>query len=211
MLSDLIFADGFESGNLSAWTSSKTNSGNLSVTTAAALRGTYGLQAIIVNTTSIYVRDDTPNNEPRYRARFYFDPNSVTMASGDAHLIFVGKTISGTDVFRVWFRFSGSVYQVRANLVDNGTTYTSTAYYTISDAPHSIEIDWAAATAAGANDGYISLWIDGVLEQTMSGINNDTRRVDEVRLGPAAGIAASTSGTEYFDAFESRRQSYIGP
>jgi len=30
-------------------------------------------------------------------------------------------------------------------------------------------------------------------------------------LGALAGMDAGTSGTYYFDAFESRRQNYIGP
>jgi hypothetical protein len=30
-------------------------------------------------------------------------------------------------------------------------------------------------------------------------------------LGAVAGIDAGTRGTYYFDAFESRRQNYIGP
>jgi hypothetical protein len=44
------------------------------------LHGLYGLQAQIVTTTGRYVRDDTPNAEARYRARFTFDPNSTTTA-----------------------------------------------------------------------------------------------------------------------------------
>lgn len=56
--------------------------------------------------------------------------------------------------------------------------------HVIADTLHSIEIDWQAATAAGANNGYITLWVDGILLQTLSNIDNDTRRVDEARLGP---------------------------
>ena len=40
---DAVFANGFESGNLSGWSSSSTGSGSLTVTTAAAMGGTYGL------------------------------------------------------------------------------------------------------------------------------------------------------------------------
>ena len=39
--------------------------------------GTYGVQALINGTSARYVQDTTPNAEPRYRARFYFDPNSL--------------------------------------------------------------------------------------------------------------------------------------
>ncbi|HSJ85626.1 MAG TPA: metallophosphoesterase family protein, partial [Anaerolineales bacterium] len=75
-VTDLIFKDGFESGNLSAWTASSTNGGNLSVSANSALSGIYGLKATFTNTTTMFVRDDSPNAEPRYRARFSFDPNS---------------------------------------------------------------------------------------------------------------------------------------
>jgi len=42
-------------------------------------------------------------------------------------------------------------------------------------------------------------------------MDNDTRRIDRVRLGAITGIDAGTRGTYYFDAFMSRRQTYIGP
>ena len=74
-VSDLIFADGFESGSFSAWTSSSTDLGDLSVSTAAALVGNWGMQAVINDANPIFVTDETPNAEPRYRERFYFDPN----------------------------------------------------------------------------------------------------------------------------------------
>jgi predicted outer membrane repeat protein len=209
--SDVIFADSFESGNLSAWTSSTTDGGDLSVSTAAALKGSQGMQAVIDDTTAIYVTDDTPNAEPRYRMRFYFDPNSLTMANGDSHIIFRGFAGSSTIVLRIEFGFSSGAYQIRAGLLNDGSTWTETNWFTISDASHAIEVDWRAATAAGANDGGLTLWIDGSQQADLTGIDNDTRRVDRARLGPVASLDAGTSGTSYFDAFESRRQTYIGP
>ena len=208
--SDLIFADSFESGSFSAWTSASTGAGDLSVSPAAALVGANGMQALINDTTAMYVEDKTPNLEPRYRARFYFDPNSVTMASGDMHTIFYGFSGS-TSVLRVDFRNNAGAYQVMMRVLDNASTWTATAWYTISDGPHAIEFDWQAATGAGANDGSLTLWLDGVQQASLTGINNDTRRIDTVRLGEVTGLDAGTSGTEYFDAFESRRQTYIGP
>ncbi|HJS18589.1 MAG TPA: hypothetical protein VJ785_07560 [Anaerolineales bacterium] len=44
----------------------------------------------------------------------------------------------------------------------------------------------------------------------ITGIDNDTRRIDRLRLGSTADLDSGTSGTYYFDAFESRRQTYIG-
>ena len=166
---------------------------------------------MIDDNVSIYVIDDRPNAEPRYRARFYFDPNSIVMTSGDNHTIFYGYTSASATVLQVEFRFSSGAYQIRAGLRDDNATWVRSNWFTISDARHSIEFDWRAATAAGANNGGLTLWIDGVQQADLTGVDNDTVRVDLIRFGAASGIDLGTRGTEYFDAFESRRLSYIGP
>ncbi|MCE7985134.1 MAG: hypothetical protein DYG89_28510 [Caldilinea sp. CFX5] len=210
-VTDLIFADGFEAGNLTAWSSSVTDGGNLSVSAAAALVGAQGLQALINDNNAIYVVDDRPTAEPRYRMRFYFDPNTMPMAANDSHQIFSGRAAAGTVVVQIEFRFSGGVYQLRALILDDGSSSTSSGWFTISDAPHAVEVDWRAATAAGTNNGGLTFWIDGVQKANVTGIDNDTRRIDLVRLGAGSGIDNGTRGAYYFDAYEARRQSYIGP
>jgi hypothetical protein len=212
--SDLIFRDGFESCDLSAWSGAVTGGGDLSATPAAALVGTCGLQAVVNDNTALYVWDITPASESRYRARFYFDPNSIGMASGDLHYILQGLTGSGTNVFTVQLNNNTGTtagYRTRTQVFNDAGSATNGTYFSISNATHFIEIDWKAASAAGANNGYITLWIDGVQKYTSPGIDNDTRRVEEVRLGAVAGIDNGTRGTYYVDAFESRRQTYIGP
>jgi tartrate-resistant acid phosphatase type 5 len=208
---DLIFADGFESGNLAAWSSSTIDAGDLSVSTAAALTGGYGLQAMIDDNNVIYVTDDRPNAESRYRARFYFDPNSIVMNSKDSHYLFYGYTGASTVVLRVQFRLLNGSYQLNAGLRNDSNTWASTTWFTISDASHSIEIDWRAATASGANNGSLALWIDGAQRANLTGVDNDTRRIDRIRLGAVSGIDNSTRGTYYFDTFASHRETYIGP
>jgi hypothetical protein len=169
------------------------------------------MQALIDDNNTIYVTDDSPNAEPRYRARFYFDPNSIPMASGDAHYIFKGFVGTATEVFKMEFRQSAGTYQIRVSIADDGSTFIHSGFFTISDAPHVIEIDWRAATAAGANNGGLTLWIDNVQQANLTGVDNDTRRVDRARLGALSGMDNGTRGTYYFDAFESRRQTFIGP
>ncbi|HLO14017.1 MAG TPA: hypothetical protein VK206_04250 [Anaerolineales bacterium] len=210
-VSDLIFKDGFESGSLSAWSSQTTDSGDLSVSANAALAGSQGMSAVIDDNNSIYVTDETPNAEPVYRARFYFDPNSISMVSGDTHFILIDYSGTSTAVVRVVFRFSSGAYQIRTNLLNDSGTWILSNWFTISDAPHSIEIYWRAATSAGANNGGLTLWIDGLQKADLTGVDNDTRRVDRARLGAVTGVDSGTRGTYYFDAFESRRQTYIGP
>jgi hypothetical protein len=208
---DLIFADGFESGNLSAWSSSATGGGDLSVSSAATLAGAYGLQAVINDNNAIYVTDDRPSAETRYRARFYFDPNLITMVNNDAHYIFYGYSGTSTVVLRTEFRLNKSRYQLRTAIRNDSNSWTNSSWFTISDAPHFIELDWRASTASGANNGGLTLWIDDVQRANLTGVDNDTRRLDRVQLGAVSGIDSGTRGTYYFDAFDSRRQIYIGP
>ena len=146
---DIIFADGFESGNVSRWSSATTDLGNLSADAAAALVGASGLRAVINDNNSMYVTDDTPNAESHYTARFYFDPNSISMANGNAHYIFYGYSGTTTIVLRIEFRFSSPNYQLRAGLINSSGTWTNTGWFNISDAPHFVEIAWQATTAAG--------------------------------------------------------------
>ncbi len=203
---DVIFADGFESGGLGAWSSSSTGSGTLSVTTSAALAGAYGMQALINSTTARYVQDTLPYAEPRYRARFYFDPNSSTMGNNDAYYLFYGYTGSSTVVLRVELGFTtAGGYRLRVSALNNASTWSYSGWVGITDAPHAIELDWQSAVS-----GRVDWWIDGAPQAAVTGFDNSSRRIDQVRLGTVAGLDAGTSGTVYFDAFDSRRRSFVG-
>jgi len=160
----------------------------------------------------MYVRDDSPNADIQYRVRFYFDPNSTSMASGDYLYILQGyATSSNAIVLRVEIKNNGGVYQVRAKILNNSGSWQSTSYVTITDAPHSLEVYWRAASAAGVNDGQLTFWVDGTQQGNLTGIVNDTYRMESVRFGAPYISATALSGSFYFDAFESHRQTYIGP
>ena len=77
----------------------------------------------------------------------------------------------------------------------------------ISDDWHQVEIEWQAASAPGANNGTLSLWIDTTLAETISGVDNDTLTMGSMNFGLVSGVDASTSGSMYFDQFESYRTS----
>jgi hypothetical protein len=83
-------------------------------------------------------------------------------------------------------------------------------YLLVTNAP-TRELDWRASTAPGANNGGVTFWTDGVQRANLSTVDNDTRRIEQVRLGAVSGIDNGTRGTYYFDGFESRRTTYIGP
>lgn len=209
--SDLIFADGFESGDLSAWSASSTDAGDLSVSPSAALSGSQGLQAVINDNNVMYLEDNIPATEHRYRARFYFDPNSIAMSNSDTHIILGGYSSTGSMVMRLQFRRSSGNYYLQPSLLNDGTTWTASSWTAISDVPQVIELDWRASSGAGANDGGLTFWIDGNQVADLAGIDNDLRNINLIRLGAVFGIDSGTRGAYFFDAFESRRNSYIGP
>ncbi len=201
---NIVFADGFESGNMAAWTF-YSNGTRLSVNSNAALVGLKGLQAVINGNTPSFVQDGTPANESLYRARFYFNPNS-TKTGGAATYILTGLNSSGVMIFNVQYRTSGSSYQISAGAASNGKQI-KTNWQTITNAAHFIEIAWASNSRSS-----FSLYIDGALAQTLTNLNTSSYRLDLIRLGPSGGLNSSASGAEYFDAFVSTRSTnYIGP
>lgn len=203
-----IFSDGFESGNLSAWSGKLTDLGDLMVTSAAALEGTKGMRARVDDNNSIYVQDDSPKNENHYNASFRFDPHSVPMANMDTLTIFTGldSTSSGfVPALRIEVRYAAGSYQIAAGARNDDLTWISTIFFNISDAPHEIEVEWDAATAPGSNDGRLRLKIDGLLKGNRTGIFNEKFRIDRARLGAVAYIDNGTRGIYYFDSFESYR------
>ena len=93
---------------------------------------------VLYDNTAIYVSDDRPTAEPHYRARFYFDPNSIKMASGDTFLLLDGLKGSFISTLRVEFRQSSGAYQVRARLLNDSLAWIKINWSTLSDATHFI-------------------------------------------------------------------------
>jgi hypothetical protein len=57
-----------------------------------------------------------------------------------------------------------------------------TTWFTISDAPHFIELDWRAA-AVGVNNSGLMFWIGCNEQAGLSKMDNDTLRIGRARLG----------------------------
>jgi hypothetical protein len=212
--SDEIFSDGFDETTLSAWSASATGGGDLTTSPAAAMAGARGLAAVIDDTARLYVQDDTPNAEERYRVRFSFDPNGFTPGSDTKKIqILQGFTSDPKEkkLFALFVRqAAGGGYQLMAKVRQDGAGMTPTAWVALSDAEHAIELDWKKATAPGAGDGHLQIWLDGTSVASLTGLDNASFFVDRVRFGVPA-VRASSWGTVYFDRFVSRRSSYIGP
>lgn len=205
---DLVFADGFESASLGQWSASATNGGRLSVSDAAARGGTYGMQAVLANTTAMYVRDTTPAALSTYHARFAFAPNGVTIPSSRTEDLLQVLDGSNNVVAVVQLRTSGGSYQLRVG-ARSGTSTRASSWVTVTNTTHSLEIGWTSASTARGANGSLAFWIDGSARAPVTSLSNGGSRVEEARMGPQA-IGSGIVGTEYFDGFSSSRGSYIG-
>jgi hypothetical protein len=215
LAADLIFANGFESGDTSTWSATNADADDLATAPGAALNGTtHGLQGLVDDTVGLYVQDDRPTGENRYRARFYFDTNGFDPGEAENHrrirLFIVFEESPLRRVAAVVLRRLGGVYALmgRARLDDN--SQADTGFTAIDDGEHFVELDWVRSSGPDAEDGAFQLWIDGTSVAALTGLDNSLSAVDLVRLG-ALSVKSGASGTLFWDEFESRRQTHIGP
>jgi subtilisin family serine protease len=203
----LGFSDGFESGTSAAWAATSSNGGRLSVTTDAALSGSYGLAALLQNRTDMYVA--TTMSASSYHARFQFDPNTSVIPATKTEVILQGLDTGGAPDLTVQVRAAAGGYEIRAGATKNSGTIVYTSWAALSDQSHSIEVGWSAATSTSATDGSIRLWIDGSVGPSNTNVANGARRLGQIRLGPQT-IAKGTTGRQFFDGFASSSGAYIG-
>jgi hypothetical protein len=211
---DALFADGFDSGGLAAWSGAATDGGDLRAVPRLDGEGhTFALAAWVDDTTALYVQDDSPQNEGRYRARFELDPRGFDPGeAGDRHRVRIFLAFEAEPARRVLavvLRRRDGDYGLRAHVRLEDGEVAETPFIAIADAPHWIELDWSRATRPDAADGSLSLWIDGQLAGHLPGLDNPSSGVGFVRLGALA-VKAGASGTLRWDEFTSRRFSAIG-
>lgn len=158
----------------------------------AVKNGTYGLAVPVMDGTERYTEFTEPTSETISTGEKWFDPNTITMATNDAYDFMYSPGEWAVSCVK-----SATAYTIKLTVdKDSGTSVTSA--YEITDAFHLIRAVVASSTGAGADDGYGHLYSDGVLLEALTGIDNDTKSVGEVRYG-IRGADAGTYGIFYMD------------
>ncbi len=204
-----LFADNFDSGNLSSWDAViTTGSGSIGAQAKAAILGPFGMVATVDGAgTSAWLRDNSPASETSYRASFYLSLAGIKQfLDGNQHNILVARDDSPSQwVVLLAMRRSGSNYQVRARTrLDNGSV-VNTPWVVLSQfaRAHRIEVVWDGADP-GLSNGGLEFSVNGTLEK-LTALDNDAYQIDHVRFGMVSGIDAGTKGDYIFDEFESCR------
>lgn len=173
----------------------------------SSLNGTSGGMEILLDaTTTIYGEKLFTWDTDDLRFRFYFDPNSVSADTAQTDFLGIVSFDDPGGSSRIEARFfmnDAGLYQINGGIKQDSFSTLRTSLITLTDAPHLIEVHVRRSTSAVANDGFVSLYVDGVLQNTATGGDIfDLSRPDRIRIG--AGIAGSSidannTGSIYLD------------
>jgi hypothetical protein len=177
-----IFADGFESGSFSAWTSTSVTSGETAtVVNTIAYQGTYSAM-FTSNGNGGFERTycyKTISSLAELYARGYFRVATSGIADNDDRFYFlIFRAGSQPVAFAGWRQTGGTV---KWNLLIRDGTGWAGAFSSASPSLNQwycVELHWVES----ASGGYAELWVDGVLVCSVTGKNTayygDVNRVD---------------------------------
>jgi hypothetical protein len=156
-------------------------------TTAALKSSTNGLQCD-ASGDNYGVKNITPSTS-HLRARFYFDPNSITISSAwDGTFIFqIHCPTLGQNMLCMvnYYKNTNFYLQIRA-YNDAGGVAVSWNGIACSDAPHYIEVYIKRAASSVSADGTAQAWVDGTA------------------------VAAAQTGIDNYDLFADAASVYLG-
>ena len=159
-----------------------------------------GLQ-VVGAATAKYVQDNTPTNATAYKARVYAFTGTTLADTGAAGFIYLARDGAGAPLIRL--ALTGGNIQATVT----GSAAAIAPIPVVANRYYSIEIEWAQGAAApfvltvkGAGGNAAS----AVTRNTTT--NNAAGVLKDVRLG----LSAGSTGTVFFDEYDSRRTTNPG-
>lgn len=164
----------------------------------------------IADTTDRYAYRTGLGSLMHFYAAVHVDIDSLIMTSGDLFNIFEGRTAGDTVIVVIQLYYDGASVQVRAGIRDDALAWHYTSYFNLGSDWRLIEIFWLAAPYSTENEGELVLWVDGIEEEHIDGLNNHDATVDRFYIGAVSGLDAGTSGHLYLDAVRLDWVRYLG-
>ena len=148
--------------------------------------------------TAKYVQDNTPANATAYKSRFYINAGSPLVDTGAAGFVFLARDGAGANLIRI--ALTGGNLQ---------TTVTGSAAaipnIPITPGYYSVELEWAQGATAPFSIKVQGAGAAAPTVQTTT-TNNAAGVLKDVRLG----LSAASTGTAFFDEYDSRRTTAPG-
>ena len=146
-----------------------------------------------------YVQDNTPTNATTYKARFYFYTGATLVDTGAAGFFYLARDGAGAPLIRLALT-GGNIQTTLA-----GSAAAIPNIPVVASKYYSVELEWAQGAAAP-----FSIKVQGAgaaTPTTQTTTANTTGLVlKDVRLG----LSAASTGTAYFDEYDSRRTTAPG-
>jgi len=174
---------------------------------AALGQSTWGMRVHIDDTGNLYGQANFTPGAAAFRARFYIDPNAITIPDNTTFTV-VSFTGTAGIIAHIELNWTGAAYRLRLRSIEDDESATNT-YVVITDAEHWVEV----CVERGAGTGQHRMWIDDSLEATHSSLDNDAKYdgVTNMKAG-ALYITTGTDGYLYLDEFVIRDDdTEIGP
>ncbi len=144
--------------------------------------------------------DDSIRRGKAIVCRLKLDISELSMADGDNFLpwlVYDDAAVGGTNR-TTWLSLKrqGNDYKLGVGLCNDSGGFLTSASDLILDksAIHNLLVVFRAATAPGADDGGVYLYDNGQLVASRTGVDNDQKEIEEVRVGFAADVDAGTQG-----------------
>ena len=123
----------------------------LDVNAGAALAGNFGLEILIDGSSdNAYVEDLTPDGEVVYRAEFKSNPNSISMADGGFHMIFMGRGNGGVNMIRIAMVRKAGDYKIICRIKKDGPGTGFCGKFTMGPNNTRVGLEWVTSTGPGA-------------------------------------------------------------
>jgi hypothetical protein len=199
VLATTLFSDDFETGNFSVWTAT---SGSPRIVSALvhpdmSYNGTYAMNVTDVSGSQVYCQETLSADVSLVYTRFYFRIPAKPLSDVVICQFF---DPSNNGAITLGINASGILNTAEITTYNNGTHVLSLNTW------HCIEFA-RYYSIAPPSDGWIKVWLDGVIEIDVPNSSYHTNLVHMIRYGK---IDTTASFTDYIDCVVIA-DSYIGP
>jgi hypothetical protein len=190
-----LLVDNFETGNLAAW---RAVVGDMAVSEMAAMEGTMGVSANLNSGAPAYLVDGSPTaNMACFSASFSYRGQSLDTKQEEVD-IFQARDSYGIPIFGITLEQGPQGHEINAWALQYGVRLEGEGIHLNNGlARHDIKLEW------NVEAGTLDLMLDGVVVDTLTGLEIVDMEFEEVWLGPANGVNSASRGTMQFDQYVS--------
>lgn len=150
-----VFVDGFETGDLSAWS------------------GSVGRPTSII---------DIPTDSRDHTETLRVDSGPLEALTAEPRSLIVGLGADGSPLLRVELRRSNRGLETRIHARTDDDLWESTEWQAISSRPRTLSVSWRRAWGETSRDGEILLSINSRLSSWLANLDTDRQMLDRILL-----------------------------